>query len=413
MFDENTKKDENVEVVNDAVDTEKVEDVKTDDVVNEDVKEEVKDDVSSDDSDKVEDTEVNDETSDDVVDEDKKDDDDDNKEATDKDSDDVDTTSDDTDKSDEEKVDEAVDEEKAEKEENKEEAVDYEKLKADYEELKAEREEEKAVQKFLENKAKQENEMAQVSEAIAASLDKAFKDNGIDTTKSLEELRKEDPAKAAKAEAMINEAVKIQEGIAAKQKEAQDNELREIVFNKAGRLFDKYNLNVDEAKVVCETFFNILENVGLVNLDDDLVAKVELAVGRAKLLCPKVDKVVEDVKEIADEVADIVEDLVTPNPEMSEDEKRVLEEIAKADKEEDNTDNVDDKVEVVEEEKKEPTINISEFTESATTGSKEMGDSVNEDNVLEKMAALPFKERTAFYKANFELIDRACRKRKG
>lgn len=412
MFDENTKKDENVEVVNDAVDTEKVEDVKTDEVVNEDVKEEVVNDVSDDDKDAVEDTETKEEASDDVADEDKKDDDN-SEEATDKDSDDVETVNDDADKSEEEKVDEAVDEDKEEKKE--EEAVDYEKLKADYEELKAEREEEKAVQKFLDNKAKQENELAQVSEAIAASLDKAFKDNGIDTTKSIEELRKEDPAKAAKAEAMINEAIKIQEGVAAKQKEAQDNELREIVFNKAGRLFDKYNLNVDEAKVVCETFFNILENVGLVNLDDDLVAKVELAVGRAKLLCPKVDKVVEDVKDIADEVADIVEDLIAPKPEMSEDEKRVLEEIAKADKEESDSDNTDtdDKVEVVEEEKKEPTINISEFTESATTGSKEMGDSVNEDNVLEKMAALPFKERTAFYKANFELIDRACRKRKG
>ena len=80
-----------------------------------------------------------------------------------------------------------------------------------------------------------------------------------------------------------------------------------------------------------------------------------------------------------------------------------------AEKEEDKTEELPPD----EEEKKEPTINISEFTESATTGSKEVGDSVNEDNVLEKMAALPFKERTAFYKANFELIDRACRKRKG
>ena len=402
MFDEEKKQDEilaeeTVEVKNEAVAPE--EDTKEEKV--DEVKEPEADACDGDDKVDAEKEVVEDDAA-------KADTDDTDKEATEEavekeectDADKVENNNDDVSDTEEKEETEGKKDDDASVEEEKKDEIDIDKLKADYEELKAEREEEKALQQYFADKAKDDAELAGTSEAIAQALDKAFKDNGIDTTKTLEELRAEDANKAAKAEAMINEAMKVKAAVEAKQKEAQDAKLRDIVFTKAGRLFDKYNLNKDEAEVVCETFFNILENVGLVNLDDDLVAKVELAVGRAKLLCPRVADVVEEVKDIAAEAADIVTNLVTPTeePEQTEDEKRVLEEIKKEDEK------VDDVT---------PVIDIAEFTESATTGSKEMGDAINEDNVLEKMAAVPFKERTAFYKEHFALIDKACRKRRG
>ena len=55
---------------------------------------------------------------------------------------------------------------------------------------------------------------------------------------------------------------------------------------------------------------------------------------------------------------------------------------------------------------------ISEFMEGIE-GTASKASDVNTDNVLAKLNALPFKERTKFYKENMDLINEAMKKARG
>ena len=63
----------------------------------------------------------------------------------------------------------------------------------------------------------------------------------------------------------------------------------------------------------------------------------------------------------------------------------------------------DEKEPPVEEEK----IDVSAFTEGLIKGTSNVGESVTVDNVLDKLAQCPFKERTEFYQKHFDLINEA------
>ena len=81
--------------------------------------------------------------------------------------------------------------------------------------------------------------------------------------------------------------------------------------------------------------------------------------------------------------------------------------------EEDIKDEVPPAEEVVEEKpQEEEKPDISEFMEGIEGNAAKASD-VNTDNVLAKLNALPFKERTKFYKENMDLINEAMRKARG
>lgn len=274
-----------------------------------------------------------------------------------------------------------------------EEESELDKIKAELEEVKAVREEEKSIKEFETQMRADEVYMDRVRGNIAEQLTRALKDIGVDLNTTMEELEKANPDKAARARQFLEEARRIEAYEQQKREQARNERLQEIVFQRAGRLFDKYKLTDEEGDVAAETFVNILHEVGLKDLDDDLVAKVELAVGRTKLLVDRAKNVVKEVKDIAKEAADIVTDVMTPSPEVNPDEEKVKEELAKEP-----------------EPAPEPKIDVAAFEEGApSTVSAPIGE--KKDVLAELESITNTKERVAFYSEHAKEIEAALKEK--
>lgn len=289
-----------------------------------------------------------------------------------------------------EKVDEVVDE-------VTDEVDELSKVKAELEELKIIREEEKEVRAIEQQIEDNKRQAADIGERIAGNLLKELQALGIDINKSLDDIRKEDPEKAFKARQLIEQANNIQASFEAQQQEALNTRLREFVFNKAARLLEAYHLTQEEGNIAVEGLIHIFTETGLKDVDEDLRAKVELAVGRAKLLVPKVQKVVEDIKDIGSEAADIVKDVLEPKPEENPDVPAIEPETV--------------------EEKVEPKIDVEAFEEGAAPTSDGLAGGGSKDIFVDVLAELQkikdSRERVAFYKEHEKEIEEALRKKRG
>lgn len=275
---------------------------------------------------------------------------------------------------------------------------DVEKIKHDLAEKEAELAEEKAIKAYEDDVREANSQLDSFLHNLGNAMVQEFAKYGIDPNVSLEDLRKQDPAKAQVAENIINQAQAVKAQAMNNVQNNLDARLRDVVFEKASRLFDKFEMTAEQGMVAAETFVNIMEQSGIRDMGDDLIAKVELAVARAKMLKPKVEAVIDDAKEVAQEAIEAVKDIIeekADKEEAPEEKDKVETEASEAPKEPES---------VIE------TPTLDEFTESAVVSSQAAGEAINEDNVMQKMAELPFRERTAFYKEHRELIEKAARK---
>ena len=224
---------------------------------------------------------------------------------------------------------------------------------------------------------------------LQSALKEAFKHFGIDESKSLEELEKQDPTKAAIAKTLIETAnqryVEKVNDINAKITAMED----EAIFARAEKIIKKYNLSPEQLMAAAQTFANILNEVGVKDLKEDLTAKIKLSVAQAKMDVPDVVEVTQVKEEVK-----VEEDV--QNEEVKEEKQ------APAVEEEPP---VEEKVE-------EQKPDLSEFMEGIE-GSAAKASDVHADNVLAKLNALPFKERTKFYKENMDLINEAMKNARG
>lgn len=307
----------------------------------------------------------------------------------------------------EEAVEEIPLEEKEVKEEPEvvEEQVDVDAIRAELEELKAEKAEAEEVEALGRENARVANEFNQLCQGLGKGLEEAFKKYAIPTDKTIEELEKEDPAKAQLARNLTKQANDIIEA-AKKDAEAFLNEkAHEVVFKKADRLLQKMDVSEEEAPIVAETFLDIIAQAGIKDLHDDLKAKLELAVAKAKMVVKAAGKTVDVVKTAADVVKDHVDKVAEKIEKVEEiisEKKDIEDEPAK--KEEEPEDKPTKAIETPVEE-----IDRAEFEEGVGSKSEPVS-GINVDNVLEKMAALPYKEQTKFYKEHFELVEEALKK---
>lgn len=293
-----------------------------------------------------------------------------------------------------------------------EEQVDVDAIRAELEELKAEKAEAAEVEALGKENARVANEFNQLCQGLGKGLEEAFEKYAIPTDKTIEELEKEDPAKAQLARNLTKQANDIIEA-AKKDAEAFLNEkAHEVVFKKADRLLQKMDISEEEAPIVAETFLDIIAQAGIKDLHDDLKAKLELAVAKAKMVVKAAGKTVDVVKTAADvvkehvdkvaEKIEKVEDIISDKKDIS-DKKEIKEEPKEEEKPEEKVPTKPEPPKVVEE------IDRAEFEEGV--GSKsEPTSGINVDNVLEKMAALPFKDRNAFYKEHFALVEEALKR---
>lgn len=287
----------------------------------------------------------------------------------------------------------ADEEELAEPETVKEE-VDVDAIKAELEELKAEKAEAEEVEALGRENARVANEFNQLCQGLGKGLEEAFEKYAIPTDKTIEELEKEDPAKAQLARNLTKQANDIIEA-AKKDAEAFLNEkAHEVVFKKADRLLQKMDVSEEEAPIVAETFLDIIAQAGVRDLHDDLRAKLELAVAKAKMVVKTAGKTADAVKTAADVVKEHVDKVAEKIEKV---EEIIKDEPAK--KEEEPAKAVEAPVEE---------IDKSEFEEGI--GAKSEPASLSVDNFLERLDQVKDLDKPAFIKANYALFEAAMRK---
>lgn len=269
-------------------------------------------------------------------------------------------------------------------------------LIAQLEELRAEKEDREALEACNKEVMKVEEEFNQCTNKIAEALRTSFAQNDIDPTKSLEELRKENPAKATLAEQFIRQATELKANLERAAMEEVAKHQNEVIYRAASREFVKMGLNLEQAKNAVATFKRIVNEVGVTDLGDDLKMKVQLAAGRAKIVVPNEVVNMEQDSPTDTTVPVDTTDLTEPSPEKEE-----IEPAKEPEKEKDVP-----PTPVVEKPK------VEDFEEGVTgKTSVNAGTMINELNVLDELAKLPYRERARFYKEHEDVISKALSKR--
>ena len=271
--------------------------------------------------------------------------------------------------------------------ENSEDNQAPEDMRAELEELRYSRDEENALREISKAQSDAQSEMQEFQTRVTQILEQGLKHYGIDPEKSIEDIAKEDPAKADIARELLNSA---QQHIQAKQQELiqRVGQMEQnVVFNRAEREIKKFKLTAEQEIEAAKMFVKIINATGVADISEDLKEKVRLAVASAKMSVP----VEEIIKK--EEVSDTSDTKVLETPSEKIEEK--VEE------------KVEGKSDVT------PKVDIDDYKESPTDTAKITVSStpeINETNVIAKMAAMPYKDRVAFMIEHQDIVDAAMRK---
>ena len=255
-------------------------------------------------------------------------------------------------------------------------------MRAELEELRYSRDEENALREIGKAQSDAQSEMQEFQTRVTQILEQGLKHYGIDPEKSIEDIAKEDPAKADIARELLNSA---QQHIQAKQQELiqRVGQLEQnVVFNRAEREIKKFKLTAEQEIEAAKMFVKIINATGVADISEDLKEKVRLAVASAKMSVP-------------------VEEIIAPT-----EDTKVLEQPSEK-IEGKVEDKVEDKSDVT------PKVDIDDYKESPTDTAKitvSSAPEINETNVIAKMAAMPYKDRVAFMIEHQDIVDAAMRK---
>lgn len=236
---------------------------------------------------------------------------------------------------------------------------------------------------------------------LGKDLEAEFKRYNIDTKKSINELREEDPAKAELAINLTNQAMSLMQDAENQCKKMINDNVAGLIFDKASRKFAKFEATPEQIKLACDTFVDIFKSVGIGNMSSQLDKAVELSIARAKFLLPeKVETKNEDTENVSKVDDNNDKEEKQKNDDVAKDDEVVAEEKD------------EDKAEEKKEEKEESNNNVkvepvdAEAFEEGTAGKAPVSnpDGVTAENVIEKFLATPYKERVAFYKKYYHLM---------
>ena len=277
-----------------------------------------------------------------------------------------------------EKPEEEVEEEDKQKE--------IEELNAKLAEMEFDKKEAENIRQYQIDRANIEEQVKQQTDLLSTKLNEAFAHFGIDPSKTLDELKAEDVTKAAIAQGLIDSAMQKRDEAINKARQEITKMEDELIFNRVEKEVEKYHLTPEQMKATAETFIAIMNETGIADLAEDLRAKVKLAVAQAVMDNPRVEKEEEEIPERGDKK-----------------ELETIEEVSVV-KEEEKKPKTE---EVVEEESPKP--DLSEFKEGVDGGTTPTA-AVTEDNIIETIAALPYRERTKFITENYDVYMSAMRK---
>lgn len=279
----------------------------------------------------------------------------------------------------EEKVTEQVEEEKDDNDKQKE----IEELNAKLAEMEFDKKEAENVRQYQIDRANVEERVKQQTDLLSTKLNEAFAHFGIDPSKTLDELKAEDATKAAIAQGLIDSAMQKRDEAINKARQEITKMEDELIFNRVEKEVEKYHLTPAQMKATAETFIAIMNETGIADLAEDLRAKVKLAVAQAVMDNPRVEEekeVKEETVELPKEPAEEVEDVP-----VEEEQKEVVEEETPV------------------------KPDLSEFKEGVDGGTTPTA-AITEDNIIETIATLPYRERTKFITENYDLYMSAMKK---
>lgn len=263
---------------------------------------------------------------------------------------------------------------------------EIEELNAKLAEMEFDKKEVENIRQYQIDRANIEEQVKQQTDLLSTKLNEAFAHFGIDPNKTLDELKAEDVTKAAIAQGLIDSAMQKRDEAINKARQEITKMEDELIFNRVEKEVEKYHLTPEQMKATAETFIAIMNETGIADLAEDLRAKVKLAVAQAVMDNPRVEKEEEEIPEKGDEKElETIEEV----PVVKEEEKKPKAE------------------EVVEEESPKP--DLSEFKEGVDGGTTPTA-AVTEDNIIETIAALPYRERTKFITENYDVYMSAMRK---
>ena len=281
---------------------------------------------------------------------------------------------------------ETIDKQAEEEVEEEDKQKEIEELNAKLAEMEFDKKEAENIRQYQIDRANIEEQVKQQTDLLSTKLNEAFAHFGIDPNKTLDELKAEDATKAAIAQGLIDSAMQKRDEAINKARQEITKMEDELIFNRVEKEVEKYHLTPEQMKATAETFIAIMNETGIADLAEDLRAKVKLAVAQAIMDNPRVEKKEEEIPEKEDEKElETIEEV----PVVKEEEKKPKAE------------------EVVEEESPKP--DLSEFKEGVDGGTTPTA-AVTEDNIIETIAALPYRERTKFITENYDLYMTAMRK---
>ena len=229
---------------------------------------------------------------------------------------------------------------------------------------------------------------------------------GIDPNLTFEEIKEQDPAKYELAVELVNQAQQRIDQHRQQAKDVLDGEGSKIVFDKAEKEIKKYDLTPEQQVNAAEMFVNIMMRTGIQDLGEDLISKVKLAVGNAMIDVPR--KKVEEVAK---------EETLDANP--TSDTTKTDKSDTTVSKEPTVVEESEDKDKVEKKPANTPVqkVNLDDYKEGATDTSARADavvnkDAVTTDNVLQKLAALPYRERVAFMLEHEQEYNDAMSRRK-
>ena len=286
-------------------------------------------------------------------------------------------------KEEEETIDKQAEEEEVEAEDKQKE---IEELNAKLAEMEFDKKEAENIRQYQIDRANIEEQVKQQTDLLSTKLNEAFAHFGIDPSKTLDELKAEDVTKAAIAQGLIDSAMQKRDEAINKARQEITKMEDELIFNRVEKEVEKYHLTPEQMKATAETFIAIMNETGIADLAEDLRAKVKLAVAQAVMDNPRVEKKEEEI--------------------IKKEDKKELETIKEVPVVEEEE---PPKVEKVVEEKTPTKPDLSEFKEGVDGGTTPTA-AVTEDNIIETIAALPYRERTKFITENYDLYMSAMRK---
>lgn len=286
----------------------------------------------------------------------------------------------------EEEEEETADKQAEEEVEEEDKQKEIEELNAKLTEMEFDKKEAENIRQYQIDRANIEEQVKQQTDLLSTKLNEAFAHFGIDPNKTLDELKAEDVTKAAIAQGLIDSAMQKRDEAINKARQEITKMEDELIFNRVEKEVEKYHLTPEQMKATAETFIAIMNETGIADLAEDLRAKVKLAVAQAVMDNPRVEKEEEEIPERGNKKElETIEEV----PVVKEEEKKPKTE------------------EVVEEESPKP--DLSEFKEGVDGGTTPTA-AVTEDNIIETIAALPYRERTKFITENYDLYMSAMRK---